>query len=89
MRETINPKIVEAAISLLERSTSLDIDNFEAMEVYLRCIVSIALDSAHGDNALAAQWIDEWLLPNITKFRDTLAHGGMTPPCVVSGRRIN
>lgn len=86
---SIDPVIYEATVKILETSTALRIDNYQAMEVYTRCLISVALDAANGDHVIAAAWIDKWLLPNIHHFRDALMKGGSTAPVVSDGKRLN
>jgi len=86
----IRPKIEQAVIETLKLSTSMDdIDLYDAMEIYTRCLISLALEAADGNRALAANWIDKWLIPNIQHFRKHLAKGGHTPPSVIDGNRVN
>jgi len=86
----LRPKIEQAMIDTLKLSTSMDdIDLYDAMEIYIRCLISLALEAADGDHALAVGWIDECLIPNIQHFRKHLAKGGHTPPSVIDGNRVN
>lgn len=86
----IRPEIEEAVINVLKATTSTQTINVgDAMEVYIRCLVSVALESFDGDHAKAAQWMDEWLFPNLRHFRDHLAKGGHSLPDVVGGQRVN
>jgi hypothetical protein len=86
----LRPKIEQAVIETLKLTTSMDdIDIGDALEIYIRCLLSLALEVADGDHALAANWIDECLIPNIKHFRKHLAKGGHTPPSVIDGNRVN
>ncbi len=86
----IEPKIKAALDEVLLKTTALHLDNCEATEVYLHALVSIALDAGDGDRRRAAQWIDEWLLPNIHDARDRLsALGGTATPHIIDGKRVN
>jgi hypothetical protein len=84
----ISPRIKELSIKMLQHSAELGVVNFEAMEIFTRILISIALDAAGGDCAVAAKWIDQWLLPNIHHFRDHLAQGGSVLPETIDGHRV-
>lgn len=85
----IRPEIRECTIEVLKLTTSMDIDVYDAMEIFLRALASVALDAANGDCALAAKWMDEWLIPNIKHFRDQLEKGGNVTPIIVDGHTVN
>jgi hypothetical protein len=87
---SIDEKIHEATIKVLMLTTGMKgIDNFDAMEIYLRALLSVAMDAADGDHEKAAEWIDKWLLPNVINIRDEMKKGGTSVPVVVDGQRLN
>lgn len=85
----VRPEIENGVLEVLKLTTQMDLELGDAMEIYLRALVSTCMDAADGDHAIAAKWVDEWLMPNIKHFRDHLAQGGHTPPTIVGGHRIN
>lgn len=85
----IRPHIRDALIVVLKRTMDLGVDNYDAMEIYVRALVSVALDAAEGDCTQAARWMDEWLTPNLKHFRDHLAHGGRMRPDIIEGQETH
>jgi hypothetical protein len=87
---SIDEKIHEATVKVLLLTTEMkEFDNFDAMEIYLRALLSVAMDAANGDHKKAAEWIDKWLLPNVIHIRDQMKEGGTSVPVVIDGQRLN
>ena len=87
---SIDEKIHEATVKVLVLTTGMKgIDNFDAMEIYLRALLSVAMDAAQGDHKKAGEWIDKWLIPNVMHIRDEMKKGGTSVPVVVDGHRLD
>lgn len=87
---TVDEKIHEATVRVLIFTHGIGAENFDAMEIFLRALMSVALDASDGENKKVVEWIDLWLLPNITNIRDQLEkEGGISLPEYTDPTRLN